>query len=318
MGGITGSPAAFFTAIGILVVMLPIPLLHNGYYENLARTILMFVTMSLGWNLIGGYTGYVSFGNVVFFGLGTYCSAILAAHGIDNVFLAVVAAMAVSALFAIVVGLPVLRLRGHYFAIATLGVSLAVAEIIANVDAFGGSTGLSLRQGLPISAYFYAMWLVCAASLVGTYLIARSKFGYALVAIRENEEAATVLGVNPTRYKVAAWAVSGVMAGSAGAVFAFANAFIDPATAFVVDNNVNPVVMALLGGVGTAAGPLFGGLILTGINETLWNHFPKIHTLFFGVAIMVVVLFLPRGLLYLFELRGSLKGYLASLGEYRV
>ncbi len=318
MGGITGSPAAFFTAIGILVVMLPIPLLHNGYYENLARTILMFVTMSLGWNLIGGYTGYVSFGNVVFFGLGTYCSAILAAHGIDNVFLAVVAAMAVSALFAIVVGLPVLRLRGHYFAIATLGVSLAVAEIIANVDAFGGSTGLSLRQGLPISAYFYAMWLVCAASLVGTYLIARSKFGYALVAIRENEEAATVLGVNPTRYKVAAWAVSGVMAGSAGAVFAFANAFIDPATAFVVDNNVNPVVMALLGGVGTAAGPLFGGLILTGINETLWNHFPKIHTLFFGVAIMVVVLFLPRGLLYLFELRGSVKGYLASLGEYRV
>jgi branched-chain amino acid transport system permease protein len=162
------------------------------------------------------------------------------------------------------------------------------------------------------------MWIVCAASMLATYLIARSKLGYAFVAIRENEEAAAVLGVDPTRYKVVAWAISAAMAAAAGAVFAGANGFMDPPTAFALDNNVFPIVMAILGGVGTVAGPLVGALILTAINETLWSHFPQIHTLFFGAVIVVVVVFLPRGLLWLFNTRGGWKGIVGSLGAYRV
>jgi len=317
-GGITGGLLAFRVACGALGLLLFVPALHNGYYENLFRGVLMFASMALGWNVIGGYTGYVSFGNVVFFGLGCYASALLASHGIANVWAAIPLAMIVAALFAVVLGVPILRLKGHYFGIATLGISLAVMEIVANVDVLGGGTGVTLPQAAFFSQYYYAMWLVCTASLVGTYLIARSKFGYALVAIRESEEAAAVLGIDATFFKVVAWAISGMMAAAAGAVFAFANGFIDPPTAFSVDNNVFPIVMALLGGVGTVAGPLAGALVLTAINETLWSRFPEIHTLFFGAVIVVVVLFLPRGLLYLAKVRGGWRGYLASLRAYRV
>lgn len=317
LGGIAGSPQALAIVTGLLVLALGVPLLHNGYYENLVRGILMFSAMALGWNLIGGYAGYVSFGNVVFFGLGGYTSAVLAQAGSDNVWLAMPLAMLVAAIFAIALGVPILRLRGHYFGIATLGIALAVQEIVANVDALGGGTGVTLRQASFYSQYYYAMWLVCAGSLLVTWLVARSKFGYALVAIRENEDAAAVLGVNATYFKVAAWAISGAMAAAAGAVFAFATGFIDPPSAFSVDNNVFPIVMVLLGGIGTVAGPVVGAILLTAINETLWSHFPQIHTLFFGAVIVVVVLFLPRGLLYLQQSRG-LRGILDALTAYRV
>ena len=318
LGGITGSRTAFGVALAVMVAMLGVPLLHNGYYENLFRGILMFSTMSLGWNLIGGYVGYVSFGNVVFFGIGAYCAALLSQHGNGNVLVALAVAVPVCALFAIVVGVPVLRLRGHYFGIATLAIALAVQEIIANVDAFGGSTGITVHQNPWFSQYYYAMWAVCLVSLLATWFIARSKLGYAFVAIRENEDAAVVLGINPTYFKVVAWAISGMMAGAAGAIFAGANGFIDPDTAFALDDNIFPVVMALLGGVGTVAGPVVGAFILTGINETLWNHYPKVHTLFFGAVIVLVVLFLPRGLLYLLRMRGGVRGLLDGLRMYRV
>jgi branched-chain amino acid transport system permease protein len=318
LGGITGSPQAFWVACGMLVVLLGIPSLHNGYFENLVRGVLMFATMALGWNIIGGYTGYVSFGNVVYFGLGAYTSAFLALHGIYNVWLAIPLAIVVTATVAVVLGLPILRLRGHYFGIATLGIALATQEIVANVEALGGGTGATLKQAEFFSQYYYAMWLVCAASLVATWFIARSKLGYALVAIRENEDAAAVLGVDATRFKIAAWAISAMMAGSAGAVFAFANGFIDPPTAFGADYNVFPIVMAILGGVGTVAGPFAGAVLLTAINETLWSHFPQIHTLFFGAVIVLVVLFLPRGLLYLVGQKGGWKRMMGSLRAYRV
>ncbi len=319
MGGISGSRTALYVVVGVLVAMLFVPALQNGYYENLCRGILMFSAMALGWNFIGGYAGYVSFGNVVYFGLGAYTSAALAERGVENVWVAIPLAMLVAVLFAVVLGIPILRLRGHYFGIATLGIAVATQEIIANVDALGGGSGVTLRQAAWFSQYYYAMWLVCAGSLLVTWLAARSKFGYALVAIRENEDAAAVLGINATAYKIAAWAISGTMAAAAGSVFAFANGFVDPPTAFSVDNNVFPIVMALLGGIGTVAGPLVGAFVLTAINESLWSRFPQIHTLFFGAVIVLVVLFLPRGLLYLRRgARGGWRGFIGSLTAYRV
>lgn len=318
LGGLTGNRIALYVLLALMALLLFVPQLHNGYIENLFRGILMFGAMSLGWNLIGGYTGYVSFGNVVYFGLGAYTAAMLSTHGIRNVFIAIVLAAIVAAVFAAVFGPPILRLKGHYFGIATLGLALATQEIISNVDYFGGGTGLTVRQDQFFSLYYYAMWGVCLAALLGTYAIARSKVGYALVAIRENEDAAAVLGINTTLFKVTAWALSGMMSAAAGAVFAFGNGFIDPETAFSTDNNIFPIVMSLLGGVGTVAGPVAGALILTAINETLWSHFPKVHTIFFGAVIVLVVLFLPRGLLYLFRKRQSARVFLESLRAYRV
>jgi branched-chain amino acid transport system permease protein len=324
-GGLTGNRPVFYGMCGVLVLMLAIPSLHNGYFENLCRGILMFSTLSMGWNIIGGYTGYVSFGNVVYFGIGAYTTAAFWQHhlfanfGLDqNLFVIVPVACIIAALYALVLGIPFLRLKGPYFGIATLGTALATQEIISNVDWLGGGSGYSVRQIDNYSLYYYAMWVVCALSLAVTYFVGRSKFGYALVAIRENEEAAAILGVNPTRAKVQAWMISAMMAAAAGAVFAGANGFIDPPTAFDPVNNIFPIVMAILGGVGTAAGPLVGAFVLTAINETLWGHFPQIHTLFFGAVIVLVVLFLPRGVLWLLDVRGGWRGVKNSLGIYRV
>jgi branched-chain amino acid transport system permease protein len=320
LGGITGNPQAFVASLAVMALLLAVPALRNGYVELTFRNILMFAAMSYGWNLLGGYTGYVSFGNVVFFGIGAYCSAVLSAHHVDSLWADVPLALACCALFAIVAGVPILRLRGHYFGIATLGIALAVADLANNLDALGGSGGLALKQ-LPqdqFSVYYYAMWSVALACMLGTFAIARSKLGYALVAIRENEDAAQVLGVWPTRYKVAAYALGAMMTGAAGAVYAPANGFIDPSIAFAVDDNVFPIVMSILGGMGTASGPFIGALLLAGLNEVLQSQFVKIHSLFFGAIIVLVVLFLPRGIMYLIGLRGGLRRYLHDRAAYRV
>jgi branched-chain amino acid transport system permease protein len=294
VGGLTGNATALRVTVAILVLLAFVPLLHSGYYENLCRGVLMFATLSFGWNILGGYTGYVSFGNVVFFGIGTYTSAALWQHWHQQSLpLAIAIAMVVAAAFAILLGIPILRLRGHYFAIATLGIALATEEIVANIDWLGAGSGQAIRPLESFSSYYVAMWIVCAASMLATYLITRSKLGYALVAIRENEEAAAVLGVDAWRYKVIAWAISAAMAAAAGAVFAGANGFIDPPTAFATDDNVFPIVMALLGGVSTVAGPLIAVIVL-------------------------VVLFLPRGLLWLLNTRGGWRGIFATFGAYRV
>lgn len=319
LGGITGSPVAFGVALVLMAALLTVPLGHNGYLDIVFRNILMYAAMAYGWNLIGGYTGYVSFGQVAFFGIGAYCSAVLSTHGVDNLLADVALACVVTCLFAVLVGMPVLRLKGHYFAIATLGIGLALSDIVANLDVLGASSGLRVVQvdEAHFTIYYYAMWMVALASMLATFFIARSKLGYAFVAIRENEDAAAVLGISATRYKITAWAISAMMAGSAGAVFAPANGFLDPSIAFSVDSNIFPIVMAILGGVGTVAGPFIGSLILAGVNELLQRYFIKIHTLFFGAMIVLVVLLLPRGLVWLFSLRGGARTWLKSLTAFK-
>ncbi|MGP6159032.1 MAG: branched-chain amino acid ABC transporter permease [Vulcanimicrobiaceae bacterium] len=314
--GLLAAAAAFLVLVFVIVpVVIEASGRHDLYY-TLTSVALLSIASAGVW--LTFYIGRINIGQGAFALAGGYAASILVVRAGLSFWLALPVAGLFCAAVSVLVGLPILRLRGHYFGIATLGIALAVQEIVANLDALGGGSGVTLRQAEWFAQYYYAMWLVCAVSLGATWLIARSKFGYALVAIRENEDAAAVLGVDPTRYKIAAWAISGMMAAAAGAVFAFSNGFIDPATAFAIDDNVFPIVMAILGGVGTAAGPLVGAFLLTAVNETLWSHFPQIHTLFFGAVIVLVVLFLPRGLLYLRNLRGGWRGFVQSLTAYRV
>ncbi len=319
LAGITGNRTAFVVVLAVMAALLFVPLGHNDYFNLTFRNILMFAALSYGWNVLGGYTGYVSFGNVVFFGIGAYCSAVLSAQGVDSLLVDVPVALVVAGFFALVTGIPILRLRGHYFGIATLGIALAVADVADNLDVLGGSGGLALKQfdQAHFVLYYYAMWLVALGCMVATYLLARSKFGYALVAIRENEEAAQILGVWPTAYKVAAYAIGGMMAAAAGAVYAPANGFLDPTLAFATDSNVFPIVMTLLGGTGTAAGPFIGALVLSSVNEILQTKLLNVHSLFFGATIVLVVLFLPRGIMYLVGLRGGWRRYAADRRAYR-
>lgn len=257
---------------------------------------LILATLAQSWNIIGGYTGYPSFGNSVFYGLGAYGTAIAMAH-FHLPFaagLALGAALAVS--FSLVLGLPVLRLRGHYFAIATLGLAEVMTAIVSNLGIAGRNVGLVLPL-LRGDALFFelALGLLLCATLTVAWL-SRSRFGFGLIAIRENEEAATAMGIDATRYKALAFALCSVFAALAGGIHAYWITYLDPDSAFDIALNVKMIIMAVLGGPGTVFGPVLGALLLSGISEVLASRITSLASLFFGVVIVVAIVFMPRGL----------------------
>src|SRR5205807_6381071 len=162
-----------------------------------------------------------------------------------------------------------LRLRGHYFAVATLGVGVAVGEVVNNLGPLGASTGLFLRIVRSDLLFFYLMLAAAILAVVTTWVILRTRFGYGLLAIRENEEAAAVIGVNTTFYKVAAFCIAAALTGLAGGIFAQWNSFINQENVFAITSNVQMILMAVLGGAGTVLGPVAGAIVLELIIQTL-------------------------------------------------
>ncbi|TME80291.1 MAG: branched-chain amino acid ABC transporter ATP-binding protein/permease [Chloroflexi bacterium] len=204
-----------------------LPLLTDKLWFRIATTVAMFVVMASAWNIIGGLTGYASFGNVAFFGLGAYTAGVVVSNLNLPFALALVLAPLVAAAFAVIVGIPLLRLRGHYFAVATLGVGVAVGEVVNNIEPLGAATGLFLPIIRSDLLFFYLMLGAALLAVLTTWVILRTRFGYGLLAIRENEEAAAVIGVNTTFYKVAAFCIAAALTGIAGAIFAQWNSFIN-------------------------------------------------------------------------------------------
>jgi branched-chain amino acid transport system permease protein len=292
--------------LAVLVVLLslaPTYLLAPSEQRTLA-SVFMFVVLAQGWNLIGGFAGYPSFGNVVFFGLGGYTTAVLMAKASASFWVTLPAAAAVGMLFAVLVGIPVLRLRGHYFAIATLGVAEATREVVINVPGLtGGNRGITVpavgseaTTSYPGNTGFYFYFLVLAiATVLLVWFVARSRFGYGLRAIAQDEEGAAAMGINTTRTKIAAFALAGLVTALAGAIYAFQQVTVYPARMFDVDITVLMVVMAVLGGAGTVLGPVLGAVSLQYLSEYLRDNFPDYHTLIFGGIIVVAVVLLPMG-----------------------
>jgi branched-chain amino acid transport system permease protein len=228
-------------------------------------------------------------------------------------------ACAVPAVAAIVIGIPVLRLRGHYFAIATLALGVAMGEIANNLPYLGAASGISLPIGPSFGYFYYLMLAALVLSVVVMWVISRSRFGYALFAIRENEQAASTLGINTAYYKTAAFAVSAILTGLAGGIYAYWTSFIDPPTVFNIVFNVDIIVMTLLGGVGTIFGPIVGAFILEGLNEVLGGTFLELHAVIFGALIVLIVLFLPGGLSSLFAGgRLNIRTFLRNFKSYKV
>jgi branched-chain amino acid transport system permease protein len=310
-----------------------VPLLADRLWFRLATITAMFIVMATAWNIIGGITGYAAFGNVAFFGIGAYTTGMLIAKARWPFLLSLPLAPIVAAAFAALVGLPLLRLRGHYFAVASLGVGVAVGELVQNIDyrgqpVFGGASGLFL----PIYAidnrglfFFYLMLASAAASIAVTWLVLRSRFGYGLIAIRENEEAAAVLGVNTTAYKVAAFSLAAALTGLAGGIFSQWNVFINQDNAFPIEYNVQMILMALLGGTGTVFGPASGAVLLQLLIQFLGGTLPisidipfvsttarpVVAQIILGLLLVAVVIFVPRGIIDFFGGRTRLSlGYL--------
>ncbi len=308
----------------ILVVVAIFPFFANNFIIRFATDILMFAIMASAWNIIGGYTGYASFGNVVFFGIGAYITAILMEKAGLNFAVAFLGAGLGSALFAILIGLPVLRLRGHYFAIATLGVAEAMKALVQNLEITEGNSGIYLPVlNLSVKAqyyfFFYMMLGTLVLTLLITYLMLNAKFGYSLIAIREDEDAANSVGINTTYAKTMAFALSGLFTGFAGSIYAFQQAFIKPGPAFTVHTTVKMIVMAVFGGMGKLFGPLLGAFSIEIISEILSNYFLVAHTLFFGIVVILAIVFTPKGIIDLITQRKfGIAYFLQNIREHRI
>ncbi len=295
--------------IGVTAVV--VPLSGNSFYLELFTTIAMFGVMAQAWNLMGGLTGYAAFGNVVFFGLGAYTTGVAVTSAHLPVGLGVGLGCLLAAAFAGVIGIPILRLHGHYFAIATLGVAEAMRQLLNNVDRFGigGATGITLPFRRYDRALFF--WLMFGAMLLATLMVAlvlRSRMGYALLAIRENEQAAQVMGINTTLYKVAAFTLSAALTALVGGIFAVWKGFIspDPDSVFSIDYTLQMILCAVLGGAGTVVGPILGAYVLQLIIDFLQQGFHHLSGIVLGLVLALVILFLPRGLADFFVGRSRL------------
>ena len=277
--------------------------LYTGQ-ERTVTTIFMFVALASAWNLIGGFAGYASFGQVVFFGLGGYTTAVLMEHAGVSFWISMVISGVGAAVFGALIGLPLLRLRGHYFAIATLGVAEGTREVVTNLDDLtGGGAGITLPTvgEESVTDYigndgFYVLFLLLAAfAVVVAGLVSRSKFGFALRAIHQDEEAAASLGINTTRTKVLTFALSGFITGLVGASYAFQQVTIFPQRLFEVEITVLMVVMVVIGGSGTVLGPIVGAVGLQYLSEYLRRNYTDYHIFILGAIIIVVVILLPQG-----------------------
>ncbi|MDN5843983.1 MAG: branched-chain amino acid ABC transporter permease [Alcaligenaceae bacterium] len=280
----------------ILIALILLPKYGSDTLVQFGISTLLLAVLAQGWNIIGGYTGYPSFGNSVFYGLGAYGVAIAMVQWHLSFATGMVFGASLAIIFALLLGIPVLRLKGHYFAIATLALAQVMAAIISNIEIAGQNIGLVLPP-LNNDPLFYELSLgLLVISTLTIWWLTRSRFGFGLIAIRENEEGAVVMGVDTTRYKVLAFMLAGIFSALAGGIHAYWITFLDPQSAFDITLNVKMIIMAVFGGPGTIFGPIVGSFILSAISEVLSSEVTRIAGLFFGIVIVVAVVLMPRGL----------------------
>ena len=281
-----------------------VPLVGNNYVLRLATIMCMYAGLALSWNFIGGMAGYPSFATAAFFGLGAYVSGVLQGLHLP-MGLAWAAAGFVAMVFAALMGAAILPLKGHYFAIASLAIAEVLREVVNSTENItGGGMGLNLPiMSLSVDAqarfFFYVMLAVAVALTVLSIIVSRSKLGFGFRCINQNEDAANILGVNTTFYKITAFSLSAVGVGVLGAIYASWVHYIEPPDVFDILYSVKPLVMVLLGGLGTIYGPILGAFVYLALEELVWRNFLTMHAAILGILIVCLVLFLPNGLLAL-------------------
>ena len=314
----------FFWIISVIIAIFALaPTVGNNV--ELRESLLLasvYITLASNLNLMLGYTGYVNFGSIVFFGLGGYiCLFLMSAHGWPLATAELAAGVAVS-VFALVFGLGILRLRGAFFALATIGVNEAVQAFVSNFNPWGGSSGLYLSTELfaPLGGAKRALWIiyfllvaVMGASLYLSYAIKISKFGLGLMAIGQNEAAAIVLGVPAPLYKALAYSVSAFLPALAGGLYFFKSAFIQPVDAFDLGLSTEAMVIVMLGGQGTITGAAIGAYLYEELRGYLLTSesFSNFQMVISGALLLVIVLFAPGGLMgWLYRRWPRLRGVL--------
>jgi len=281
----------------------------------------VYITLASNLNLMIGYAGYVNFGNIVFFGLGGYFCMYLVNDWKWNLVAAALVAGGIVSTLAFLFGLGILRLRGAFFALATIGVNEATRQFVANFEPWGGATGiyLSLDAYEPLGGPRQALWIVyfllvavMALSLALSYAIKNSKFGLGLLAIGENEDAASILGVPTPRYKTIVYSTSAFLPAVAGGFYFFKSGIIEPTGAFDLGLSIEAIVMLMLGGQGTIIGPALGAFLYEELRGTLltlptFSHFQLVIA---GLLLLLIVLFAPGGLM------GLIRGYFPATRKF--
>jgi branched-chain amino acid transport system permease protein len=282
-----------------------LPLFGGPYALRLGTIACMYAILALSWNVVGGFAGYPSFATAAFFGFGAYTAGVLMNDGLP-LWLAVIIAGIAGLLLATVLGVVLLRLRGHYFAIASLSLAEVLRELVNNAtDLTGGGMGLNipLASGSSVMAdamlFFYAMWGLLFLTALMVMAVAGSKLGFGLACIRQNETASSMIGLNTTLYKSAAFGLSACFVSAAGGVYAAWVHYIDPSDVFDILYSVKPIVMALMGGLGSPLGVACGAFLYLGLEEVVWRNYVQIHTGVLGLLIVMLLLFLPHGLISL-------------------
>ncbi len=307
-------------AVAFILILALVPLFASGFWMRTLTMIFLLAAMAEGWNYIGGYTGYAAFGNVAFFGVGAYGTALAMLRLHFPFFLAMVVGVLAAMAFAVIIGLPVLRLKGHYFAIATVALATAMGELADFWTSFtGGAAGLTLPFFNPLKwsnqFFYYISLLLVVFGLWLTYFLMNRKLGYSWVAVRENEDAARMMGINTTWSKVTAFALSAMMAGAAGAIYGYWSTFVLAEEVFKIDYTLQMILATVLGGPGTIFGPFIGSFIYYILITLLvfFFHVGEFHETILGTIIILVMVFTPQGIMDF--LSGKKKLTISSLLE---
>ena len=303
------SKKSFFLGLSFLIIILlaTLPLYIPPYPVISLTSIIMYIIITVSWAIFSGPTRYISLASAAFFGVGVYTSAILG----EALLLPVVIVIGglVSFILALFIGLLTLRLRGMYFIIFTFGISELIRHSLLWWETKMMGTVGRWVVAVDHVVVYYVILVIFALALLTAYLVKRSRFGLALKSIGEQEEAATHIGINATVVKTIAFAMSAFFMGAAGAIMATRWTYIDPKIAFNPLFSFMPVLMAIFGGTGQLYGPIFGAALFAYLEEILITKFPYYYMLIFGSILIVVILFLPHGVVGLVQKwrKGGLK-----------
>jgi branched-chain amino acid transport system permease protein len=298
---------ALLAAVGFGLALL-LPLVVQDYQLSVLFRIALYAALGLAWNLVGGYAGQLSLGHAAFFGIGAYGLPVFHRLGVPIV-VAMLLGTITAVLAAIVIGRVSFRLRGPYFALATIAFAEVLRLTSKNLDDFtGGDVGIQVPALFASDPTRWSYWCavaLTAAVFITTAMILRSRFGYALQAVREDEDTTLACGIDPARTKLTAFAISAAFTALGGALYASLFFYIVPDQVFSLPEvSEKAAVVAMLGGAGTLSGPIVGAIVLETAQELFKTQFHEAYQLIYGVLLVVVVLFLPEGIV------GSVAGWL--------
>lgn len=286
-----------------LALLAALPLFGlSSYAMHIAILVVMWSVIGMAWNLLGGFCGQVSFGHAAFFGVGAYTAGMLYSKLGLSAWWGIPGSVAVVTLFALLLGYICLRLRGPYFALATLAIGVIMRIVAENlVGVTGGDIGIMLRERTWIdkTRYYYIILLLAVGAFIAVKQVIASKLGYYFVAIREDQDAAESLGIDTTKYKTIALVLSAVITGLAGAFYMNYMGYIDPKVVFALhDISIITIMVVMVGGAATFGGPIVGAIIMVLLAEMI-RSIPKLgtaHHTVFGILLIVVIIFLPNGI----------------------